>query len=327
MKYSVILPVYNAEATLSRCLDSLVNQGFSDYEILLINDGSTDGSDAICRQYADTYKQIRYFFLENKGVSSTRNLGLHQAKGDYILFVDSDDYVSDNYFDAISNAMEVYQPDLLLFGYCNFGGTSTLRTTGAFSEREEGQIAQRVSTAMRQYLFSSLWNKAFKRQIIRQQGLRFAEDLSIGEDQVFIFTYAMYIQSIASIEDLLYNVDVSDNNSLSRKARPYLTEQLMKVNRSMYETYRRGKHSQEASQCYEGALSWVTYRSAYSCCKELRKFGYSEKQRRLEIRKICSLYCKENIRPIGWKCKVIALPVRMRWSRMIDWVISRKTGR
>lgn len=94
MKYSIIIPVYNAEGTLRRCLDSLVGQQFSNYELLLINDGSTDGSDAICREYASTYSCVRYFAKENGGVSSARNLGLEQAEGEYILFADSDDYVS-----------------------------------------------------------------------------------------------------------------------------------------------------------------------------------------------------------------------------------------
>ena len=74
MKYSVIIPVYNAARTLRRCLDSLVDQSFDDYELLLINDGSTDGSDAICREYANVYPCIRYFAKENGGVSSARNL-------------------------------------------------------------------------------------------------------------------------------------------------------------------------------------------------------------------------------------------------------------
>ena len=79
LKFSIIIPIYNAEATLRRCLDSLVGQQFSDYELLLINDGSTDDSDAICREYANTYSCVRYFAKENGGVSSARNLGLEHT--------------------------------------------------------------------------------------------------------------------------------------------------------------------------------------------------------------------------------------------------------
>ena len=324
MQYSVIIPVYNAEGTLRRCLDSLVRQQFSDYELLLINDGSTDGSDAICHEYANTYSCIRYFAKENGGVSSARNLGLEQAKGEYILFVDSDDYVSGNYFASLSDALENAAADLLMFGYRNFGSISTEWDTGEFYEDSEIGIAERVSSAVRQYLFSSLLSKAFKRQIIEQHNIRFANDLAIGEDQAFIFTYAMHIRSIGSIGYHLYNVDVSDGNSLSRKARPYLTEQLMEVNRRMYAAYQAVPHAPKAAKHYEAALSWMTYRSVYSCCKELLKFDYSAKQRRHEIRKICKLYRAERVRSVGWKCRIIALPVQLGWSWAIDRLICNK---
>ena len=324
MKYSVIIPIYNAEKTLVRCLDSILRQPFSDYELLLINDGSTDGSDAICREYANTYSCVRYFAKENGGVSSARNLGLEQAEGEYILFVDSDDYVSEDYFAAIDQALTQSHPDLLLFGYRNFGGLSTEWDTGEFYEDAETGVAERVASAVRQYLFSSLWSKAFKRQIIERGNIRFADDLAIGEDLAFIFSYAMHIRSIASISDKLYNVDVSDGNSLSRKARPYLTEQLMEVNRRMYAVYRATDYSPEAARYYEAALSWMTYRSVYSSCKELLKFDYSAKQRRQKIRKICKLYRTEHVKPVGWKCRIIALPVQLRWSRVIDWLICYK---
>ena len=324
MQYSVIIPVYNAEGTLRRCLDSLVRQQFSDYELLIINDGSTDGSDAICREYASTYSCVRYFVKENGGVSSARNLGLEQAEGEYILFVDSDDYVSENYFSVISDALDNNVVDLLMFGYCNFGSISAEWDTGEFNENTEVGIAIRVSSAMQQYLFSSLCSKAFKRHIIEQYNMCFANDLAIGEDQAFIFTYAMHIRSIGSIEDHLYNVDVSDGNSLSRKARPYLTEQLMEINRRMYAAYQAVPHAAKAAKHYEAALSWMAYRSVYSSCKELLKFNYSAKQRRHEIRKICKLYRAEEIKPVGWKCRIIAMPVQLGWSWAIDRLICNK---
>jgi glycosyltransferase involved in cell wall biosynthesis len=324
MRYSVIIPVYNAERTLRRCLDSLVRQQFSDYELLIINDGSTDGSDAICREYVNTYSCVRYFAKENGGVSSARNLGLEQAEGEYILFVDSDDYVSQDYFALLSHTLESNAVDLLMFGYRNFGGVSTEWDTGVFCEETESGVAKRISFAMRQYLFSSLWSKAFKRQIIERNNIRFSNDLAIGEDQAFIFTYAMYIRSIGSIGYHLYNVDVSDGNSLSRKARPYLTEQLIEVNRRMYAAYQAVPHAPEAATYYEAALSWMTYRSVYSSCKELLKFDFSVKQRRQEILKICKLYRAEHVRPFGWKCRIIALPVQLGWSWAIDRLICNK---
>lgn len=324
MRYSVIIPVYNAKETLRRCLDSLVRQQFSDYELLLINDGSTDDSDAICHEYANTYSCIRYFAKENGGVSSARNLGLEQAEGEYILFVDSDDYVSQDYFALLSHTLESNAVDLLMFGYRNFGGVSTEWDTGVFYENTEVGVAEQISSAMQQYLFSSLCSKTFKRELIERHNIRFANDLAIGEDQTFIFTYAMHIRSIGSIGYHLYNVDVSDGNSLSRKARPYLTEQLTEVNRRMYAVYRAAEHSPEAARHYETALAWMTYRSAYSSCKELLKLDFSPKQRRQEIGRICALYRAERVKPVGWKCRIIALPVLLGWSRAINWLIKNR---
>lgn len=325
MRYSLIIPVYNAEATLRRCLDSILKQSFDEYEILLINDGSTDGSDAVCREYANKYPQIKYLTKENGGVSSARNVGLDRAKGEYILFVDSDDYVSENYFSTISKNIEERDPDLLMFGYRNFGGTSTAWNTGVFYEDTEIEIAERVSVALRQYLFSSLWSKVFKREIIEENRLRFDEKLSIGEDQAFIFEYAMHIGSIASVDDLLYNVDVGDAGSLSRKRRDYLTEQLMEVNRRMADALQTTEHSEQARKTYEAALSWMHYRSAYSCFKELLKYDLTGRERRRKIRDICKLYRAENVKPKGLKCRVIAAPVRLEMIGVAEFLIKHKT--
>lgn len=325
MFFSIIIPVYNAEATLRRCIDSLVSQQLFDYELLLINDGSSDGSDAICREYAVACPQIRYFQKENGGVSTARNLGLAQAHGEYVLFVDSDDYVSENYFTVISDALAHRESDMLIFAYRNFGGTCTEWNTGTFFENTETEIAARISDAMRQYLFSSLCCRVFRRSIIEENNLRFDETLSIGEDQAFIFAYAMHIRSIASIPNTLYYVDTSGEDSLSRKRRDYLTEQLMAVNRRMADALRSTEHSPQARKIYEAALAWMSYRSVYSCCKELLKYNYTVRQRQQEISKICTLYRDEKIRPQDWKCRVIALPVQLRWSGVVDYLINRKT--
>ena len=101
-KYTVIIPAYHAEKTLGRCLDSLLSQGRSDIRILLINDGSTDGTEALALEYCRKEPRIEYHRKENGGVSSARNLGLDLARSEYISFVDSDDYVMPGYFDTLA---------------------------------------------------------------------------------------------------------------------------------------------------------------------------------------------------------------------------------
>lgn len=324
MRFSIIIPVYNAQATLGRCLDSIVLQHFSDYELLLVNDGSTDGSDEICREYAEKYSQIQYLKKENGGVSSARNFALERAQGEYVLFVDSDDYVAEGYFQRIEHSLVKMEPDMLLFGYRSFGASTSERGTGDYYEHEEIKVAARVSEAVQRYLFSSLWSKVFRREIIARTDLRFDERIFIGEDQMFIFAYAMHIRSIASIPDTLYLVDVSDAGSLSRKRRDYLTEQLIAVNHGMAAALQNTEHSSETEQIYEKALAWVVYRSAYSCCKELLKYDLTAKQRRQRVGEICKLYRAENVKPMGWKCRVIALPVQLGLTWLIDFLISHK---
>ena len=92
----------------------------------------------------------------------------------------------------------------------------------------------------------------------------------------------------------------------------------------MYTAYRTSEHSPETAQYYEAALSWTVYRSAYSCCMELLKFNYSTKQRRQKINEICKLYRMKNVKPVGWRCSVIALPVKLGCSGLIDWLVCYK---
>ena len=115
-KYSVIIPVYNAADTLRRCLDSLLCQPFDDYEIILVNDGSTDDSEAICRAYAEGCRRVRLLSRPNGGVSSARNAGLELALGTYILFVDSDDYIKPDMLEKLYAALTKEDADIAACG-------------------------------------------------------------------------------------------------------------------------------------------------------------------------------------------------------------------
>ena len=114
---SVIVPVYNAENDLRRCLDSLLHQTYAPLEIVLIDDGSTDSSAAICAEYARVHAQIRFFHKENGGVSSARNLGLAKAEGALIGFCDADDWVDADYYERMARRLEESGAEMVFFGY------------------------------------------------------------------------------------------------------------------------------------------------------------------------------------------------------------------
>ena len=115
MKYSIIVPVYNAEKTLERCVESIVKQSFTDYEIILVNDGSKDNSKSICAKLSDEYSNVVLVDKKNGGASSARNAGIDIASGKYILFVDSDDYLNDDFFEVIDSIEKDF--DLAVFTY------------------------------------------------------------------------------------------------------------------------------------------------------------------------------------------------------------------
>lgn len=323
MRYSVIIPIYNAEKTLQRCLDSLAPQLRDDIEVLLIDDGSADESFQICQTYAQQHPQFIPIHQENGGVSSARNRGLDFAHGTYVLFVDSDDYVSPDYFSVLDQAL-ADNPDMLLFGYQNFGVYDSAWDLGEYSISDPVEIAKKADHGMREYLFSSLWSKVFRRQIIENNHLRFSRELSIGEDQAFIFSYTLHSHSLKAIQNKLYHVNTGDQESLSRKRRDYLTVQMLEMSRSMHTALKLSDVDEESYNIYTGALAWIFYRSAYSCMKELLKYPYSAKQRRKRISEICALYRKEAVLPRDIRCGMIALPIVLNAVHVLDAVITRR---
>lgn len=322
MKYSVIIPVYKAEHTIRKCIDSLLNQSFDDIEILLINDGSPDASGMICEEYASHFPFVKYFEKENGGVSSARNVGLQVAKGKYVLFVDSDDYVSSNYFNRIDDALSQYGPNMLLFSIQYMGNKKTVWSTGSFAATGKIEISKKVNTVMKAYLFSGLMSKVFERRIIEKYNLTFDETLDIGEDQAFIFEYTMHIKNVISISDVLYYYMVGENkDSLSRKRRDYLSEQLLHVNKKMLSSLNNANCSKAEYEYYYDAIVWVHYRSAYSACKELLKFQLGTRERRKKIKAICYMYAIKEFRPLNVCNWALAFPIIFKWDIVIEFMI------
>ena len=117
---SIIVPIYNVEKYLRQCLDSILRQTFRPLEIILVNDGSTDGSDTICQEYAKIDERIVYLKKENGGVSDARNVGLDAVTSDYVLFIDSDDWIEPTYVEVLYEKIEEYQADIVFQNYTSF---------------------------------------------------------------------------------------------------------------------------------------------------------------------------------------------------------------
>lgn len=178
---SIIIPVYNVETYLERCLDSVLSQTYENYEVIIVNDGSTDDSLTICKKYLEKSDKITLYNQVNQGVSVTRNVGLSKAKGEIICFIDADDFVSDIYIETLYINMMNENADISI---CN----ST--RDGIFDKKATAKIEKWDNKyAITQFLQNevldtTVWGKLFKRSIL--ENLKF-EKIKIGEDQIFLF--------------------------------------------------------------------------------------------------------------------------------------------
>ena len=199
---SIVIPIYNTEKHLHSCVDSILAQTFLDFELILINDGSKDASGKICDEYAQKDARIRVFHKENGGVASARNLGIENAIGEWITFVDSDDFMP---LDALQYLSENNCEDLIVGGYKNHCSGELIVPTNEKEIIDIFSFKEFLSQNLNTTLFRTPWCKLFKRDIIDRGNLRFDELLVFGEDTVFVTTYLLYCKSIRIVNKYCYN--------------------------------------------------------------------------------------------------------------------------
>lgn len=202
MKISFIIPIYNAEKFIKKCVDSLVCQGLAEdtYEIIMVNDGSIDSSEAICFQLQKEFKAIRYYSKENYGPGHTRNYGLARAKGDYIWFIDADDYldagVVNKLLPHIKENIDVY-----VIGY------QAVDVNGAIlrTETYPTEVLSTIEALEKEYFINMVWGKLIKRSVLEAQNLRFREDIRGPEDFHFSFRLLSFVETIKMVDLICYN--------------------------------------------------------------------------------------------------------------------------
>lgn len=202
-KISVIVPVYNMEKYLVRCLESIVNQTYPDLEIICVNDGSTDSSAKILETYASKDKRIKLITKENGGLSSARNAGINAATGEFITFVDSDDWIQPDTYNIVSRYMS--DADMLIFGTNVVGDFSFVSKEGDeeyYRVKYEG--LRKLTDEERLNTDVSAWNKIYRLSIIKDNNIRFAEGFHY-EDFAFFWQYSVMCKTVYYVKDKLYN--------------------------------------------------------------------------------------------------------------------------
>lgn len=246
-KISVIVPVYKAEVYLHRCVDSILAQTFQDFEVLLVDDGSPDRSGEICDEYARKDQRVRVFHKENGGVSSARNLGLDNAKGEWATFVDSDDYVENSYLSDFG--LEKCGADFYLQGYRKILSKEKSRLSH-FSVKQ----VQIVSFSDAYYegedkvIINFILGKLIRLAIVKRFSLAFDVTLSFGEDHLFFLSYLTHVQKIALSPATSYNYVCYGNGSLSTRVVPlkdllYYAEQTYKLQMRIMQDHEEGRVS------------------------------------------------------------------------------------
>jgi len=201
VKVSIIIPVYNTEKYLYTCLESICNQTFSDYEVILVDDGSTDNSPAICDEFCAKDERFRTFHQRNTGVSSARNLGLEQSSGEFVVFVDSDDVVAANYLAVL---MTNLQEDLVM---ANYSSDSIAGTFPVEKPLDQGYYSigyQGLSFLFSSHLINTIFAKRFRKTIIVSADIRFSETITLAEDTLFLVEYLKYCSGYMYIDTAIY---------------------------------------------------------------------------------------------------------------------------
>ena len=287
IKYSVIVPVYNSEKTIARCLDSLTAQSRYDIQIIVVNDGSTDSSDTIIRDFSNRYPQILYIPQTNAGVSQARNTGLDAAQGTYITFVDSDDYVREDYFQVLDRCGDC---DLLVFCHHVLGADDS-HLPVLFSNLQPLGATQRLELLLSSRRIMSPWDKRFQRSVIEKYHLRFLEGMHIGEDFNFCMAYAVRCRDIQIESEQIICNDVTGENSLSRKYRPRLDLQMREVFTQIVQTIRNSLQPVNEKARLLAIADYLFVKNVFSCIsEEFKQKRLSYRTDSARIHEICNCF-------------------------------------
>lgn len=241
MKYSVIIPVYNVENYLHRCINSILTQEYTDLEILLIDNGTKDGSGTLCDDYAERFSNIKSYHIPNNGVGSARNFGLAKAQGEFICFVDADDYLVGNLFSDMENQLGS-ELDLLVFSYYNSleknlsETTRTAKILPIEGKKDRNQFIALFTELFLSDMMYTVWNKIYRREFLKEHLITF-EQYELGEDVRFNLNVFECVHKVSFSKTCYYVYVSGRTGSAMGQYNPYRMsyqlEELEKVDQLM----------------------------------------------------------------------------------------------
>lgn len=275
MKYSVIIPAYNGGKTLRRCLVSIPNR--ADAEVILIDDGSSDETGAVAAEF----ENVRYIRTEHRGVSAARNRGLTLARGEFVTFVDSDDWVAPDYFDRMDAAPG-----------------DEIHVFGVVPGRDDPVIR-----LFRTRTLDSVCNKRFRRAFLEENQARFDENHAVGEDFLFCFRLLCRAERIGFSPECIYHADLGNENSLSRGFRPQLAENMAEV---FAKAAQSGKY-----------LAELDYWYVRTCLSALAELWKGDWPRMTDIHRVCNCFRRPLGPARGLRHGALRLAVHLKWDGLL----------
>lgn len=252
---SIIIPIYNKEQFIKRCIDSICNQTYQNLQIILIDDGSTDQSGSICEEYAKKDSRIEVYHTENKGVGQARNYGLSKVNGTYIQFVDSDDYITKNATEVLVKTMQDSSVDMVVCGYMKkfnnfFIPNGKMERYRVYSNSE--YLIKTLKDPGHHY-YGVLWNKLYYADTIKKHSILFDDTVDLGEDFIFNLDYIKHISSVKVIRNKLCVYSCETPDSLSRTSE-------RNIESSYKELSNRQKIYQKYVECFQFLNLYDSYK-------------------------------------------------------------------
>ncbi len=298
MKFSIIIPIFNAQKYIESCVNLILQQTYNDFEIVLVNDGSTDESAQICDELELKDTRIKVIHKSNGGVSSARNIGMEFAKGEYILFVDADDTLENNVLSIANGIVANNKTDIISFGI-NIIRNEKCTDVWSMQNFETANLKdlKKYMHEYIKYVFASTCNKVYKNDIIKMYDLKFDEEMTISEDVCFNINYYSNISIIVNLQQAFYNYHLDDNDSVSRKGRKDIID-ACNARINMFEQFfvKIGYEIIESKLYLNEELSRAVVNQFFQAYLTSTKF--SRKERYIIIRNIC-----ENITHKKMLCK------------------------
>lgn len=246
IKVSVIVPAYNAEKNIEQCINSIATQTYKNIEIIIVNDGSKDNTKNICKNLKNKYTNIIIINQKNMGVSKSRNVGIDNATGDYIMFVDSDDFVDENIIEIM---LKNHENDLVISNYKRYYNETKIINNIQIEEKKynKEEFLEDFWNLYNCYLINSPCFRLYKRNIINLHGIRFNPKYELGEDLIFNLEYLNYCKKIYVLNKYMYNYRYSDN-SLTTKYRENYLEIQFKLIKFIEELFEKNNQMTEKNQ-------------------------------------------------------------------------------